>query len=244
MKSVRAWLSRWIQRRRLVKGLRGLRASGLFKGEPSIVFDPKGDWGYFSKLKEGLEDDGEWPAARAFSSVSNNWIFTSDLSGHIFCFGSTGSGKSMISSFLISQALAGMSSHEDPPGWLLAQGFNERARSSRSLKGWGLSADEALDERHGILLMAFSRACERWESGSDAEAEAQRERLAEQIARRCLGLPSEAPDEHWLNGFFEEGACWPRLRQSAKIKLEALALSQEMSAPKAGLGAAARRRAL
>lgn len=105
--------------------------------------------------------------------------------------------------------------------------FLRRAEDSRSRTGWSLSADEALDERHPLLAMAFAyRMAElHWEDKDERLTRA----IAEQIVNRLSGRRSEAPSEEWFEGFAEDTVGFDKLRRLVEILGEARAIEDGLS---------------
>lgn len=121
-----------------------------------------------------------------------------------------------------------------------------RGRLSLALghAGWELSADEALDQRHPALSMAFAKRINSGPFLAEPLRSEELDRLAEQIARRLFGESSEAPAAEWLDGFLEEPgerSSWEGLRLATLARLEAKALGKSLGAK--GASASAPRRA-
>lgn len=123
------------------------------------------------------------------------------------------------------------------PGDSGSRSFSSRARGARWEPRWRLSADEALDAAHPALWMAFGVRMSQLPHLSDPSRREELERLSEQIARRLMGEPSEAPMAEWFNGFLEEageGSVCEELRLATLSRLEAKALAKGMAPGRRG----------
>lgn len=184
-------------------------------GEPRILYLDDSERGF---------DRGRWAQARSGAS-DRGWLNLPLLSSHMLLFGTTRSGKS---SFWDAAALQ----WARKANWERRSSFNERVSIAIDQKAWELSADEAVDERHPMLIQAFANACDHWERAiqADPEREEALDELALQIARRLLGLRSEAPEASWFEGIMESDSRWPSVRDRARARIEALDIEAQIDA--------------
>lgn len=240
------WLKRAFKRARGVG-----RMSLKINGEPGLAW-LGGGW-------NEPERQGRWFAARypeeAQAAVSRSralWLAplrpgklgfgNGDLNQHMLMLGTTGTGKSSFGAGLVRLMVLSMM-NEDGRGAGVA--FERRALEALTQPGWEVGPDEALDERHPMVAMAFASACEDAERAYEKGLEAiGAQDVAVQIARRLSGLPAAAPSEDWLDGMLQS-AQWSALRDRVAARVEALQIESAAARPEGdGRARAAKARSL